>query len=779
MTKLALTYGGVDFHELGNVSVREISSAYTPEEFPQKETRTVSVRIDTWGRESGYNYDALRNALKEAQEALRKPNQLLTWISPGADSTGGDTQLERPAMVVSHDFPEDPNAWGVYQQQLNIAFRYELDNAADSGALTVTVVGPNETSPISMGQVHAWKDDYRNNFYSEWKNIRQRSTGTVTCAGEIFHGLGETGATADNRLASCVSDLDELKAKLTEGRYITLTYGPEDNRLFDRTVKIESFSADIGQRPLLGSIRWEMTVSYTLFPDEDGYAGAEFTSALSKDMENGRETLTISGDITAATEALALSKLTVLQATVLAAYGASGVNQTRNDVTKSWVNANDTQTLNEGLDKTAFMKLSFTCAYDFKQVNVQSYALTISDSDDLESGLITRTYAGHVICSSSTSEEAAYLAAVAVARSLGDKKHPFRVNKTETRNDRKLVNQGSAEFLRLDFSYSYRIKGSRIYLQLATSTSHDTFGESAERVSGFVVAESSAVANQAYQTNVRALYANRLIRNETFDERKDAVQLADAWYPGSGMTEMWQRFDFSLAAYKEKPAGTYAIKYGVRVASDYMQLTQSTTIEGVFYGGAEYYAAVEAETPNPLKTLIKTFTATHGKLTNFQYDYDREAIGTADPTTIGMRFSASYTKAMPVTAMIVKCSLREEITYSGTRNVLQDNPAGVSVRQACGITPGSRTVSGTVTAVNETVALAWVQRQHSATGLLQNWRGTKPADAGVYEEPITISTDFEFPPLTDGIGRATGVNVQMCAMSFTFKQIIPNLPAPF
>jgi hypothetical protein len=318
-----------------------------------------------------------------------------------------------------------------------------------------------------------------------------------------------------------------------------------------------------------------------------------------------------------------------------------------------------------------------------------------------------------------------------------------------------------------------------MFLQMTTSIAEDTFGESQERVSGYVVAETADAAAAAYATHVRALYTDRLIRNESKDSRQEKVQLGTAWYPGTDVATMWHRLDFSLGCYKAKATGTYATKYGVRVASDYLQLTQNTTVEGVFYGGAEYYDTIDTDPLNPLALMLKSFIATYGKLTNKEHSWDKEKIGTGDAQSLGVRFSATYQRPLTVTAMVLRCSLREEITYSGTRHVFQQTPSGPDIEQSCGTTPGSRTVSGSVTAVNETACLAWVQRQHGATGLLHTWRGTKPADATVYEEPITISTNLEFAPLTDGTGRATGMNVQLATMDFTFKQTIPNLPAPF
>ncbi len=788
MIALQLTYNNANLHDCGTVSIVSQRTEYSPNDYPQKQTRDLHVRIDKFANDAGYNYDLLYNNLQTVRDALKTQNGILKWISPGASA--GETQLERPVLVVSHDLPEDPNAIGVYRQSINIVFRYELDATAECGALTATVSGTGTVpATISLGQVHAFKDDFANQFYSEWKGHRRRSSGVLTASGELFRGAGETGSATDNRMAEVLSALTALRTQLEGGRYVTLKYGT-DGAIFNREVKIEAFSADIAQGPKVGIIKWALTASYTRFPDEDAFAAAEVTSSVNRDQTTGLETFTLTGKVLAATEVLAVAKLATVVATMTAAYGFAATNQTRRETSKNWVNADDTQdedTTHDGaaVADTLWLELNFSYAYEKKAANIVSYTLTISDADDLHSGLITRTYAGTVVASSST-EAAAYSAALAQARTLGDKKHAFRVSSQESRADRKLASQASAEFVRVDFQYVYQTKGSRIYLEMSTSTVTETFGETQERVSGFVVAVDVETAQEQYTALVKQPYtsANRLIRNETLDQSQQIVETGPAWYGSAGTSTMPIRLDFSLTVFTAKTTGTFAIKYGVKVASDYVALSLNTTVDGVFAADATQMAALEAGTSNQLTDFLTDISANFGEEVSREITYDKEKVGSAAATPVLVRFTSQYAKALSMTAQVLKCSLTEDMTYSGTRWVSQQNPDGPDTIQNCGKTQATRTVGGDVTAATEQACMDWVTKQHGATGLWEQWRDTKPS-GDRYEEPITISTGFEYPPLVDGMagsargGDVTGTNFQVATIRFAFKELIPLLAAPF
>jgi hypothetical protein len=800
----------VDLHDYGTVSVLSQQASYSPDAFPQRETRTLVVRVDARAMQVGYNYDLLYEKMRAVRTALGQQNQVLKWVSPNSPDSG-EVQLNRPVIVVSHDMPEDPNGWGVFWQQINITFRYELDRP-QTGAITATVEGTATPHvPISLGQVTEWSDDWKNNFYSEWKNIKQRSPGTVTASGELFEGLAEVRAddAVDGRVALLVTRVADLNSQLRNGANVTLNYG---TFIVNRLVKVESFNARLVDAAT-GKIAWTGSFSYTLFPSEAGYCGAEFTSGLSQDKETGMESLALAGKITAATQVLAMAKLSSLVSQMKAMYGFADANQTRTDVTQSWLNVNDTDgrtdadtTANKtplgaatSTPGTAFLELSFNYAWTKKAANILSYTLNISDQDDLKSGLITRTYSGSVVASS-TDEDAAYAKALAKARELGSDgpKHPFRVSANETRADRQTVAQnaaGTTEFLRVEFSYVYQIKGSRIYLELTSSVTEEAFGESQERMSGFLVAADEATARSQYALLVRAAYATRIVRSETLDVRTERAPdgyglraVGSDAITNQAVTNagMFTRLDFSFALFKPKETGVFGIKYGLQIVNDYVARTTNTTVSGLFVAAPAQLAAIEAGTANELDTFLATLTG-YGTRINRQIDVDKEQVGTLKDTVM-VRFSVQYTKALVGGAALLKCQLSEEISYSGKRWVFQDVPdpdIGFTRAQDCGVVPAKRTVNGTVSAIDEVAAMGWIALQRSnAGGLWAKFPGTNPD--GVlpqnrrYEDPPKITRSFEFVPMDPtALARGTSPTFQICNVSFTFSETIPNLPAPF
>lgn len=780
-TPLELIYNGTNLHDLGVITIASQSSTYSPDTLPQLETRQIVVRVDAWASSFDYNYDTLYANIKAVRAALATQNKILKWISPN----DGATQLERPVKVIRHNLPEDPNAVGVMHQQIEIVFEYEV-NRTQASALTLTLTGVGKQA-IDMGHVTGWKDDLANAFYSEWKNVRRRSSGSVTARGEIFVGLAETGATSDTRPTQILAKLTALKDSLLAGSTVHVTYagptpqGGSADTFFDKDVKLESFSADVDQDPNTGKIRWSMTFSYSAYPDDSAIAAAEFTSALSKDQESGRQTLTLSGRIVAVDETTALSKLASLTASILSSYSMSSVGILRDDVTKQWVNANDTG----GNDQ--FLELSFSRSYDQKIASVLSYALSISDSDNAQSGLLTRTYSGWVVANGAD-ETAAYNAALAQARTLGDKKHDFRVSKEERRSDRKLNSQAGLEFMRLEFSYVYQIKGDRTYLEANAATQTQTYGEDSFRVSGYVTAASGGAMYSAYAA-FKALYSTTYIRDETTEMRSQQIQRGPSWTAtGTDMADMALRLEFQFTVFQPK-SGVYSTKYQIETQMDYVGLLQNTVIRGVFFADTAQLNLIEAETVsgNHLLAFLNSFVATYGQMVRLEKGILKESVNTesnSSATPTGISFNATYQKRMSTTASVLSCSLTEDLTYTGTRWVEQPNPSGASTFQNCGKVAAVRVVSGTVTAATENSAMTYLNTIRAASGLWNQFRETAPSSANRFEDPAQVSITYVFAPLTTGSAgsnraNGTGANFQVCEMRFRFTEHVPNYMPPF
>ena len=453
----------VRLHDLGEVYLVSQSSQFTPDDLPQIEARTVHVRIEFWQRKFRDNY----NLVQQVRAALKKPHGTLKVQDEnmvdedGAFLAEGDVFLEQTVVLVSSDLPENPNSWGTYQQSINLVFRYEVnDLASDETHLRATFQKTGGGASITLGHVTGWRESFRVQRYSPLRDHRERTSGTVAIKG--FFACDPLQSPAVRR-AHLQAKLAELKSQV-DGQSGALRYGPSSSRFFDQVVRVDAFDARIDQA--VTDLHWSMQVSFTVFPNEAGYAAADFKVSVSDDKESGDVVLTLSGKVGAATEQLATAKLALLKTAALSANGFSAARLLRSELDQHNLSVDDGD---------AFVELDFSETYRKRSASVLSYTLAITDSDDTKTGLIHRTYAGHVTAGGAT-DLAAYQAALAKAQELGDNKHPFRMTGRVTRHDRK-VDQGDHEFVRLDFSYDYQIKGSRIYLEVTSEVVSDTFGE--------------------------------------------------------------------------------------------------------------------------------------------------------------------------------------------------------------------------------------------------------------------------------------------------------------
>ena len=127
---------------------------------------------------------------------------------------------------------------------------------------------------------------------------------------------------------------------------------------------------------------------------------------------------------------------------------------------------------------------------------------------------------------------------------------------------------------------------------------------------------------------------------------------------------------------------------------------------------------------------------------------------------------------------LIETRVTESVTYSATRWALQPIPfstnggGGVTIPQAAGLTEGSRTIRGTVTAATLATAQAWAYRHRMML--------TGDHDGGFYPNAEVMETDYEFAPRVDGIaenglaGAGSVANVQIYRVNFTFSEILPN-----
>ena len=758
----------VNLDDLGLVYIQSQQSQFVPPELPQREIRALTVKIEFWEDGFARNYSALR----QVRDALKVQGGTLKWLDEQQQNTDGtlttgETFLEQEVIVESMDVPEDPNAWGTFQQSITIVFKYEVTDLVQGDTyLTAKFAPTNAGGEVTLGNVTGWKEDFRTQRYDELKNLRSRSSGSVTASGQ-FVSAG-TGKLAERRAALFAMKKtmdDALNDK--DGQ---LTYGAGGKSVFDRKVKLDSFTCEVDQATW--TIHWSLSASYTIFPNEDGYAAADYKVNTTQDQETGDLTMTLAGKIAAATEAIALAKLDAVIAAVVTGNWNAG-HLIRFEQDKNILLTDD---------GSAFTELSFNRIYRRRAPNIVSYTLNIAGGDESRSGLVQRSYSGSVVATAST-DSAAYSAALNKALELGANKHPIQVSAKLTRGDRQ-VSGGSREFVRLEFAFDYEVKSKRIWVEMQSESANEVFGEYLEQVSGSIVAETAAAARELYDTKIRTLYTAAHVRNERTGNSKMMVGTGtygvDGFTPDKSLAEVPAKFDFAFTVWHPKPTGTFALKYGMEVEVDFVSLRNSTTLRGRVYADPAALEAIKsASAGNRLDTFLAGFNL--GKLAGTSRNYEWENDGVESDTMVGVEFRNTYLNTVTSPHLILASEVSEELVYSAKRWVFQPvpDPGAPVVPQECGLEPGRRSVSGSVTAATEAEAMRFVKKIH---GSLWN---TFPSGVGGgarpgvrYEDPVRITRSWETLPLTElnvtGSPAANRMaNATFCKVSFNFAETLP------
>jgi hypothetical protein len=797
---MKLWYNAVAIHDLGRVSLTEESTTLQPEDAPQKESLTLTLRVDTWERGS---YVDNRTILLQVKDALTVQNaqlKLLQEAVPGTESESDLTMFDQMATIVSHNFPSDPNEWGVHHGRLVIVFKLERHNLTTNG-LTATCT-PTTGAPVNLGSVFRFKEGYQVEHFSKLVDPREHIGGTVTMTGEF---LGDMSMTLANRRAALTSTKNAWIVSMLK-KDCRIQYGS----VFDQTVRIAAFDADIDQAT--SKVVWSLTGFWTKFPNETGYAVVEYTVGTKLTSE-GELTLSFSGTVKAETEIRATTKLAAIRTAILAANGFTTFMRKGADSNAKTVSTSqyDQQDADSG-DGSAFTELSFSEEYSKQDPDYLTWSLTVDDQEDVSSGLLTRTYSGSVSAGYTgatkgvTNADKAYSLAVDQARSLGDNKHDVKMTGSIKRDDHTLKRDGIREFTKLNFSFSYRIRGSRIYMEAKTDVHTQAFGEDTESVSGFIVGPSDASIASAYSV-IRSAYSARLVRNEVTAWSKNMIrngsstgltsndfspsalfrfQQSGAANADSGYTTLVHRYDFQFEALKAKPTGTYAIKYGIQIAKEIRTLTKTIQVNGTMFGTeALMQAAVDESEGNKLDELFGYLnlgvSLTRTRTVDREFAPGIPDVNDHDGTGVGVNFSETFESAITGYDQILECEVNEDIVFSGVRNVIQALPDRAAIIQQCGITEARRTLSGSVTAATETIALKWIKRQQATpyipAATIDDATGVPdvPAVEDRYQEPVKIKVGYVFVPLTDGEVRGEeGQGAKLVKATFEFSEIIPN-----
>ena len=621
-------------------------------------------------------------------------------------------------------------------------------------------------TPVPFGNVRTWEGGYKATRFDEQRSQRRHAGGTITASGTW---VVDPGMKLEDRRKALLA-MERAMHTEVNGADGTLTFGD-----WSQVVRVDELIARINQAET--GVDWSFGASYSIFPNEGGYATASFTAEVRDDVESGDTFLVFAGEISAPNAALARAKLDLLRTGVLKIYGFKTSQRQRGATGIAAISANGDATagIPEGLETqgdltdSSFLRLPFNEEYRSRATgSVVSSSVTISSRDDTASGLLLTSFAGSVTAGGPNADAALALA-LARALVLGGNKEltidpsaflkasTLAIEKRQTRLD------NAEEFVRLTFTYEYQSKllAGRAYLEMNTAVLADTFGPDSESVSGFVVARDFATAQTFYLAQVRTAYAGRLLRNETTTQN----QLVTESVGGNRKQEL--RLDFAFSVHRDKPPGKVGARYSLNIARDMLNLTKRSRVSG------SVFAFNTAAADGFLNTLLAGFVL--GANLKSDRTEDHETDGTTD-AFIKLDFTEEYDDVLRGVAGILECKVSENVTYSATRYAVQDLPfnanggGGISIPQPAGITPGMRTVRGSVSAATLAVAEAWAWRQRALL--------TGDADGGFYPQPPQLDRDYEFVPRTDGIATGESANVRLYRVGFSFSEILPNYPVP-
>jgi hypothetical protein len=809
---MQLTYNGVALHTIGSVSLVEESSTFEPPEAPEREIVNLTFRVDVWKETFANN----RAQMVLAQAAIRTPDKLLTVqipANPNVPSADLTTLYCQHAKVTSSNFPSDVNEWGTTHQQLRISFQLEKHDFIGSDLAQCGFTPSGTTTEVPIGVITKFKEDFRVGRFSQYLDARESVEGSLSMSGQW--------------LADMTMDIEDRRAALTTKvtalrNAFNTKSGILNCQHFNGTVKPVDCSVELDQAK--SRVLWSFSCNYTRFPNEDGFAACDFEVDCRED-EQGERSMTFSGRVMADTVTRAEAKLQAIKGNILTNYGMNAgyevraETRTRNISQSSYDGANDVGDTASVVDypetvhnhpvgftgsfqtkqsaNTAFVELSFSYEYRKKSPTHLSWTLSVSDSEELSNGMISRSYSGTVTCGyqaqvgaqGSTTADQAFWIACTKARELGNNKYPVQTGSRITRDDRLERSNGTIEMVKVDFSFSYQVASKRLYAEMRSETQYNTFGEDVVSVSGSICGIDQATMEALYANLKTAWGAHVRNESKTWDEIRVGTgttpALGSSFGPQDVMAfdqvSIWNeglvyKLSFSYQYWQAKAAGAYAIKYGYGLQKDYISNSKTTTIEGSLFGTEAIITAAQNETGgNVLDAMISGLGLTSANAVQRRRSVDREYIPTSANRMLKLDFSESYEAQLSSADKVLECEVNESIQFSGDRNVVIDIPYQVSVVQQLGTTAARRTVSGTVTATNETTAENWAKKQRTLAWPALNATGGIPAvPSTVYHEPERYDIQHVFVPLTEGAIRGSGHNVKAVKLSFTFQQIVPN-----
>lgn len=709
---------GIDWSLTAEFTAFPSETDYSTAEF------TADVRDPQTG-ERTLTFSGRIMATNEAKARARLAALRSTVLSQNA--IGTNRRLMREDSTVSQVYANGDKTNGLDTTDITfieLAFAEEYKAwRSDNQAATFTNSAGGSTA-VDLGNVNKWDLRYNATRFSELHGHRQHGAGSIEASGTWTGDRAALQAKAQAMLAA------------VNGKDGTLTYGT-----YSKLVRVVDFRAEINQA--ISGIDWQLSVTWSEFPDEAGYALCELEVQQREVIEECEESLSFSGRLRAPSEASARAKLVTLRTAMLAQYSFAAKQQLRIDSTARSVEA-DT-------DGTALIELTFSEEYRKRKITGLSWTLQSNDRTDYRTGIVITTLSG-TVTAGAADEMTAYTAALAKAESLGANKYDFILSSNVGFDQRQTQTINDIEFVRLTFSYEYQRRDATLtFLEMTVESNDETFGLSTQQAQGSVVAADYEAALAWYQGNVRNQFTG-LIRNERLVEGKQREVR-----PGKD-TQFFTRLDFSLQVHVAKLTGAQKIVYAIDTTKHFQTLEKQTTVSG------SVYAADAGEANTFLDGILGTLGLVNRTESRRNESHERTGPLAASDYFMKLDFTETFNDRLTGVAAIVECNVTEDVTYSGTRWVEQEIPDNVSIFQGCGTTSGKRTVRASAVAAVPATAESWVNGMRAA--LLS---GTG------YEAPRQYTRDWKFVPMTSGVVSGAGANFKAAQVAGVFVESIPNL----
>lgn len=622
---------------------------------PSPETGAIPVReLVTWRIKEVFTESTFADNHARFEE-LRAALATTSGVLRINDESGG-TIYNGPVRVSSHDLPEQ---WGQYSMDATVDFAAppaELAGNATNASFT-----PAGGSAVVLPAVEDWKEAVRTERYSTAVPNRRETIVRVTLSGTYVPDPTLEAAQVRALLEAKRAEVKSC-AQCPDG---TLVFGG-----INQVVRVEDADADIGDGT--SKCAWSITAFYRQFPDGD-YAEAEYTLSIKDNMESAERVYTMRGKVRAHTEEAATAKANALRDTMVAGGRLQTVNET------------EVQRV-DGEDGADFIELSFS--FEWRQMldeNV-SWNLSISTKDELRSDSRTQTWSGTVRASGSA-------AALAKVEELVEGATGWLMSKTQTLSTRGI--NDAEQFYEVQFSYEYLSRAGMIFAEISSDAQDESFGENATTISGYVVADSESTA-VALARGLKP--AGTLLRSSR--ENKMNYKM------GSGLTGGTQfiKVDFSYVFRAERTEGS--LRYSVAKVKDYKAGLLTTTVSGTAWAASE--AAC-----NTLIDALKTQYGETGKLAHDERRPEFEQRTTLNGF-LQVPFTLQFEGALTALDQVLEAEFSLETVGSIDKSVVTPIPFGVPVAQVnCGLTVGTRTVTGFASGTNENAVRSWGQGKRS------------------------------------------------------------------